>query len=106
MSPRLDASRVAHLKRAPRPVLTGSTCPATRSHTTPHHSVAVGEPSFGIVGPAAIGASVYATAIVGGGFTGGALNPARVLGELTTQAAVAHRASGRENLGPWKLGPL
>lgn len=43
------------------------------------YSVAVGEPSFGIVGPAAIGASVYATAIVGGGFTGGALNPARVL---------------------------
>lgn len=44
------------------------------------YSVAVGEPSFGIVGPLAIGAALYAAAITGGGFTGAALNPARVLG--------------------------
>lgn len=45
------------------------------------YSVAVGEPSFGIMGPLVIGAAVYAAAITGGGFTGAALNPARVLGE-------------------------
>jgi hypothetical protein len=45
------------------------------------YSVAVGEPSFGIMGPLVIGAAVYAAAITGGSFTGAALNPARVLGE-------------------------
>lgn len=45
------------------------------------YSVAVGEPSFGIMGPLVIGAALFAAAITGGGFTGAALNPARVLGE-------------------------
>jgi aquaporin TIP len=44
------------------------------------YSVAVGEPSFGIMGPLVIGAALFAAAITGGGFTGAALNPARVLG--------------------------
>ncbi len=62
----------------------------THTHTQTHtqtfvlvgtvYSVAVGEPSFGIVGPLAVGLSVFATAIAGGAFTGAALNPARVLG--------------------------
>lgn len=43
---------------------------------TPTHP----QPSFGIMGPLVIGASLYAAAITGGGFTGAALNPARVLG--------------------------
>lgn len=50
------------------------------------YSVAVGEPSFGIMGPLVIGAAVYAAAITGGGFTGAALNPARVLGECARLA--------------------
>eukprot|EP00878_Enallax_costatus_P039810 GHUV01045726.1.p1 GENE.GHUV01045726.1~~GHUV01045726.1.p1 ORF type:complete len:185 (-),score=43.61 GHUV01045726.1:5-559(-) len=45
------------------------------------YSVAVGEPSFGIIGPLAIGLAVFAAALTGGGFTGAALNPARVLGK-------------------------
>lgn len=45
------------------------------------YSVAVGEPSFGIVGPLAIGMALWAAALAGGGYTGAALNPARVLGE-------------------------
>eukprot|EP00775_Hariotina_reticulata_P011074 gene11074-11230_t len=44
------------------------------------YSVAVGEPSFGIVGPLAIGLALWAVALVGGNYTGAALNPARVLG--------------------------
>lgn len=44
------------------------------------YSVAVGEPSFGVVGPLAIGLALFAAATTGGGFTGAALNPARVLG--------------------------
>lgn len=44
------------------------------------YAVAVGEPSFGNMGPLAIGLAVYAAALAGGGFTGAALNPARVLG--------------------------
>lgn len=44
------------------------------------YSVAVGEPSFGIIGPLAIGLSLFAAAITGGGFTGASLNPARALG--------------------------
>lgn len=46
------------------------------------YSVAVGEPSFGIIGPLAIGMALFAAALTGGGFTGAALNPARVLGRL------------------------
>lgn len=45
------------------------------------YSVAVGEPSYGIMGPLVIGAALFAAAITGGGLTGAALNPARVLGE-------------------------
>lgn len=45
------------------------------------YAVAVGEPSFGIMGPLVIGAALFAAAITGGGFTGAALNPARVLGK-------------------------
>lgn len=44
------------------------------------YSVAVGEPSFGIIGPLAIGLALFAAALTGGGYTGAALNPARVLG--------------------------
>lgn len=44
------------------------------------YSVAMGEPTFGNVGPLAVGLSLFASAIAGGGFTGAALNPARVLG--------------------------
>lgn len=44
------------------------------------YSVAVGEPSFGIIGPLAIGLALYAAALAGGHLTGAALNPARVLG--------------------------
>lgn len=40
----------------------------------------MGEPTFGNVGPLAVGLSLFASAIAGGGFTGAALNPARVLG--------------------------
>lgn len=53
------------------------------------YSVAVGEPSFGIIGPLAIGAALFAAAITGGGFTGAALNPARVLGELVCDCGLS-----------------
>lgn len=44
------------------------------------YSVAVGEPSFGVAAPAAIGLAVSAAALTSGPFTGAALNPARVIG--------------------------
>jgi glycerol uptake facilitator-like aquaporin len=44
------------------------------------YAVAIGEPSFGNVGPFAIGLSVTAGAITAGQFGGGAMNPARILG--------------------------
>jgi aquaporin TIP len=44
------------------------------------YSVAVGQPDFGVMGPLAIGLALFAAALTGGGFTGAALNPARVLG--------------------------
>lgn len=44
------------------------------------YSVAVGQPSFGVAGPAAIGLALSACALTSGPYTGAALNPARVLG--------------------------
>jgi hypothetical protein len=44
------------------------------------YAVAIGEPSFGVAGPLAIGLAVVAAAMTGGRFSGGAMNPARVLG--------------------------
>lgn len=44
------------------------------------HSVCVWRASFGSSGPAVIGASLTAFALTGGRWTGGALNPSRVLG--------------------------
>lgn len=44
------------------------------------YAVAIGEPSFGAAGPAAIGLAVVASALTAGRLSGGALNPARVLG--------------------------
>lgn len=55
------------------------------------YSVAVGEPSFGIMGPLVIGASLFAAALTGGGFTGAALNPARVLGTFSTGLSYSHK---------------
>eukprot|EP00891_Asterochloris_glomerata_P009352 jgi/Astpho2/9352/Aster-07289 len=44
------------------------------------YAVAVGEPSFGDVGPLAVGLSLFAMVFVGSQYTGSALNPARTLG--------------------------
>lgn len=44
------------------------------------YAVAVGEPSFGVAAPVAIGLAVVAGALTAGRLTGGAMNPARVLG--------------------------
>jgi aquaporin TIP len=44
------------------------------------YAVAVGEPSFGTAAPMAIGLAVAAGAFTAGRLTGGAMNPARVLG--------------------------
>jgi glycerol uptake facilitator-like aquaporin len=44
------------------------------------YAVAVGEPSFGNAAPLAIGLSVIAAAATMGKFSGGAINPARVIG--------------------------
>jgi glycerol uptake facilitator-like aquaporin len=63
------------------------------------YSVAVGEPSFGIMGPLVIGAALYAAALTGGGFTGAALNPARVLGMSLTHRRLQGRECGK---GTWR----
>lgn len=44
------------------------------------YAVAVHRPGFGIVGPMAVGFTLFACACTGGPMTGAALNPARVLG--------------------------
>jgi aquaporin TIP len=54
------------------------------------YAVAIGKPSFGNVGPLAIGLSLWGAANCAGGYTGAALNPARALGP----AAVFHCYGG------------
>lgn len=44
------------------------------------YAVAVGEPSFGNIGPFAIGLALWASGFIGSQYTGTALNPSRVLG--------------------------
>lgn len=44
------------------------------------YAVAIGKPSFGNVGPAIVGFSLWGAANCAGGYTGAALNPARALG--------------------------
>ncbi|DBB12410.1 hypothetical protein WJX82_007201 [Trebouxia sp. C0006] len=44
------------------------------------YAVAVTKPGHGNIGPLAVGFSLFASAFIGGQFTGAALNPARVLG--------------------------
>lgn len=44
------------------------------------YAVAIGEPSFGVVGPFAVGLSLFAMVFAGSQFTGTAINPARALG--------------------------
>lgn len=44
------------------------------------YAVAVGEPSFGNVGPLAVGLALFAMVFAGSQFTGTAINPARALG--------------------------
>ena len=44
------------------------------------YAVTVHRPGFGIVGPMAVGLTLFACACTGGPMTGAALNPARVLG--------------------------
>jgi aquaporin TIP len=55
------------------------------------YAVAIGKPSFGNVGPLAIGLSLWGAANCAGGFTGAALNPARALGPF----AVFHCYGGK-----------
>lgn len=58
------------------------------------YAVAVGEPSFGVAGPLAIGLSVFAAASTAGRFSGGAMNPARVLGPALTSG---------DGCGSWRV---
>ena len=56
------------------------------------YSVAVGEPSFGVAAPAAIGLTLSAAALTMGPFSGAALNPARALGPALVFGC-----------GPWRV---
>ena len=44
------------------------------------YAVAISKPGFGVMGPLVVGYTLFASAFIGGPFTGAALNPARVLG--------------------------
>lgn len=44
------------------------------------YAVAIGEPSFGVMGPFAVGLALFAMVFAGSQFTGTAINPARALG--------------------------
>jgi hypothetical protein len=44
------------------------------------YSGCIGEPNFGVAGPATVGLTLLATALAAGPLSGAALNPARVLG--------------------------
>ncbi|KAL3137460.1 hypothetical protein ABBQ38_004750 [Trebouxia sp. C0009 RCD-2024] len=44
------------------------------------YAVAIGEPSFGIMGPFAVGLALFAMVFAGSQYTGTAINPARALG--------------------------
>lgn len=55
-------------------------------------AVSVGEPHFGNIGPFAVGLAQWAGGLAAGNFTGGALNPARVLGPAIVFSARWHQA--------------